>query len=280
MSNFIKGDVILLDIWDGVDTYDPIACLTSNSLSEVRNIIESQTKCNTVLGPELVSDVGFDTPGDWGASGAWVVSGSKATKSPAASALLTNTGSSITVAVGDKYRVDVSVESGIFGAPDNGLYVGIGVGGTDAALLVVKNGRAIGNFTNASLIGSHSPMMLVNDDSFSGDVTSFSLKQILSEVPTIIKDAGSLSNEITFEGQDIDASLAVGDKVSHKGLALHLRAADDITWRMHTGLTDTPYYYGTGFISDLSLDASAGDELVTFSGTIAIGGSITTVDPN
>lgn len=46
MSTFIKGEVILLNIYDGVDSYDPVACLTSNSLSETRNIIESQTKCD------------------------------------------------------------------------------------------------------------------------------------------------------------------------------------------------------------------------------------------
>jgi predicted secreted protein len=41
----IKGEVIILNIWDGA-AYEPLACLTSNSLSETVNIIESQTKCN------------------------------------------------------------------------------------------------------------------------------------------------------------------------------------------------------------------------------------------
>ena len=46
MSNFIKGDVSILYIWNTVATaYEPVACLTSNSLSETTNIIESQTKC-------------------------------------------------------------------------------------------------------------------------------------------------------------------------------------------------------------------------------------------
>ena len=45
MSTLIKGDTCIFYIWDGVDSYDPVACLTSNSLSETRNIIESQTKC-------------------------------------------------------------------------------------------------------------------------------------------------------------------------------------------------------------------------------------------
>ena len=46
MSVFIKGDVVVLSIWDGVSAYEPVACLTSNSLSETTNIIESQTKCS------------------------------------------------------------------------------------------------------------------------------------------------------------------------------------------------------------------------------------------
>ncbi len=44
MPEKIKGDDLILSISDGV-IYRPIACLTSNSLSETRNIIEAQTKC-------------------------------------------------------------------------------------------------------------------------------------------------------------------------------------------------------------------------------------------
>ena len=44
MSTFIKGDAVILSIWDGV-AYEPIGCLTSNSLSITRNVIETQTKC-------------------------------------------------------------------------------------------------------------------------------------------------------------------------------------------------------------------------------------------
>ena len=41
----IKGENLILYVYD--DTiYRPIACLTSNSLSETQNIIESQTKCD------------------------------------------------------------------------------------------------------------------------------------------------------------------------------------------------------------------------------------------
>jgi len=54
MSNFIKGDEIILYVHD--DTiYRPVACLTSNSLSETRNIIESQTKCDPGV---IIKDAG------------------------------------------------------------------------------------------------------------------------------------------------------------------------------------------------------------------------------
>lgn len=45
MSTFIKGDAVILSIWNGTDAYEPVGCLTSNSLSITRNIIEVQTKC-------------------------------------------------------------------------------------------------------------------------------------------------------------------------------------------------------------------------------------------
>ena len=44
MNTFIKGDAVILSIWDG-SAYEPIGCLTSNSLSVTRNVIEAQTKC-------------------------------------------------------------------------------------------------------------------------------------------------------------------------------------------------------------------------------------------
>ena len=44
MATFIKGDNLILYVHDGT-AYRPIACLTSNSLSQTRGIIETQTKC-------------------------------------------------------------------------------------------------------------------------------------------------------------------------------------------------------------------------------------------
>ncbi len=44
MSTFIKGDAIILYVYD--TTYKPIACLTANSLAQTRGVIETQTKCD------------------------------------------------------------------------------------------------------------------------------------------------------------------------------------------------------------------------------------------
>lgn len=46
MSTFIKGDAVILSIWNGTDAYEPIGCLTSNEISITRNVIEAQTKCD------------------------------------------------------------------------------------------------------------------------------------------------------------------------------------------------------------------------------------------
>jgi len=45
MSTFIKGDDLILSVYDGA-AYRPVACLTSNSLSESMGVIEVQTKCD------------------------------------------------------------------------------------------------------------------------------------------------------------------------------------------------------------------------------------------
>lgn len=45
MATFIKGDVLILSIHDG-SAYRPVACLTSNNLSESMGVIETITKCD------------------------------------------------------------------------------------------------------------------------------------------------------------------------------------------------------------------------------------------
>tara|TARA_R110002012_G_scaffold1502_3_gene6531 strand:- start:16 stop:456 length:441 start_codon:yes stop_codon:yes gene_type:complete len=146
MSNFIKGEGLILHVYDGA-AYRPIACLTSNSIAQTKNVIESQTKCN----PNV-----------------------------------------------------------------------------------------------------------------------------------IIKDPGSATYEISFEGQYIDTTSAGAQTTlaSHDYLRSLFDGSTNVEWKMDTGLTDNVAYYGEGVFADLSLDAAAGDELTTFSGSVSGSGTYSTVDPN
>ena len=57
MATYIKGKEEVLAVWDGVDTYEPIVCLTSNSLSEtVDEISAPRTKCD--VNNALVKEAG------------------------------------------------------------------------------------------------------------------------------------------------------------------------------------------------------------------------------
>ena len=55
---FIQGEDLILYLWDGSAAYEPVACLTSNSIEMTRGIIESQTKCDpgvTIKNPGIMS---------------------------------------------------------------------------------------------------------------------------------------------------------------------------------------------------------------------------------
>ncbi len=144
MSTFIKGDAIILSIWNGTDAYEPVGCLTSNSLSVTRTVIETQTKC------------------------------------------------------------DPSV---------------------------------------------------------------------------MIKEAGTTTSEVSFEATYIKTDAGKTDFDACLGFinSIGLSTQD---WKMTTDQDAPTAYYGTGVFSDLTLDAAAGDEFATYSGTIQNSGLITTVDPN
>lgn len=45
-ETFIKGNTVILSIWDESNSYDPVACLTSNSISESVEVDEVETKCD------------------------------------------------------------------------------------------------------------------------------------------------------------------------------------------------------------------------------------------
>jgi hypothetical protein len=144
MSTFVKGDAVILYIYNGVDAYEPIGCLTSNSLQVTRNVIETQTKC------------------------------------------------------------DPSV---------------------------------------------------------------------------IIKAAGTTSSDINFEAVYIKTE---SGKTDYNACLDFINSIEgqSVTWKMTSGQDDGSAYYGTGVFSDLSLDAAAGDEFATYSGTISNSGLVLTEDPN
>lgn len=95
----------------------------------------------------------------------------------------------------------------------------------------------------------------------------------------VTRDIGSSSYEIGAEGIYIDTTSVTGDTSSASHDYLRTLQRTKFAWRMDTGLTDTPFYYGIGILNDLSLDAPAGDELANFSATISGDGEILTVDP-
>lgn len=99
---------------------------------------------------------------------------------------------------------------------------------------------------------------------------------------TTTRAAGTRSYEIPCEGLYIDTT-SVGaqvTKASHDYLLDIIQSTTGtVTWRMDTGLTDTPYYYGTGILTDLGNDNASGDEFATFSATISGDGDVVKIDP-
>lgn len=97
----------------------------------------------------------------------------------------------------------------------------------------------------------------------------------------ITKGAGSLTYEIGFEGLYIDTTSATGDtgKASHDKIKGWIEDGEIHNWKLDTGLTDTPAYFGESIFSDLELTAPAGDEFASFSGTMSGSGAILETDP-
>lgn len=100
----------------------------------------------------------------------------------------------------------------------------------------------------------------------------------------IKKQAGVISASIDFEGEFIDTTSVGGDtaKASFDSLLAIQNAREVFKWKIDTDVpnTATSYkMYGFGVLTDLSLDAAAGDELQTFSGTIDVSGKILNAEP-
>ncbi len=125
---------------------------------------------------------------------------------------------------------------------------------------------------------AYRPVACLTQNSLS-ETTNIIESQTKCDPGVVTRDFGTSSYELSLEGEYIDTTSATGDTSSASHDYLRTIQRQKITWRMDTGLADTPYYYGTGIISELSLEAPAGDELSTFSASITGDGAIVTVDP-
>ena len=97
----------------------------------------------------------------------------------------------------------------------------------------------------------------------------------------IIKTAGSYSYEISFEGEYIKPEASKESWVELRDLIRSVTGSV-VEWRITTTYADatTEDDYGTGILTDLSKDAPAGDELITFSGSLSGSGAISQTNPN
>jgi len=95
------------------------------------------------------------------------------------------------------------------------------------------------------------------------------------------KTAGNFDYSLSGEGIYIDTGVG-GDttKFSHDTLFELQQAKTLVTWKLDSGLTTNIAYYGTGYITDLSMDSPTNQENTTFSVTISGDGAIVTTDPN
>jgi TP901-1 family phage major tail protein len=112
-----------------------------------------------------------------------------------------------------------------------------------------------------------------NEISFSREVIEAKTKCDAGEV---VRDGGSVSYELSFEGVDIEIE---NEKMEYNSLLFYISNAnmEKLTWRLSTGVTPA-FRYGTAVLTELTQTAPT-DDNVTFSGTLSGSGVITTTDP-
>ena len=100
----------------------------------------------------------------------------------------------------------------------------------------------------------------------------------------VTQTPGKFSYTIPAEGEYIDTTSGDGDtaKASHDYLLTKQMAKTLLTWKIDTNVNNPTSikYYGTAYITDLEATFPSGDEVATFSTTLAGNGAITQVDPN
>ena len=113
------------------------------------------------------------------------------------------------------------------------------------------------------------------------------LSESVSEVVSVnkcypqqtIRKGGTHAYEIPFEGEYIKTEAG---KVSWVEIKTKLRTKGNFTWKIVTTYADATadIEYGTAFFSSLEKTSPAGDENITFSGTLLGSGLIVAVDPH
>ncbi len=105
--------------------------------------------------------------------------------------------------------------------------------------------------------------------------------QTKCQAGVIVKGAGSFNYSIDLEGNYIDTTSSGGltERASHDALLVLQQSKQAVNWKLDTGLSDNPSYFGKAIISDLTADFPAGNEFATFSATLDGSGAITTTDP-
>lgn len=119
-------------------------------------------------------------------------------------------------------------------------------------------------------------------------LTSNSLSETMSIIESqtkcdpgvITRTPGTYGYELSAEGEYIDTTSATGAITLASHDYLHSTFGTKVDWKLATGLTDTPFYYGTAILNDLSGSFASGEELATFSASLSGDGAIVEIDPN
>lgn len=126
---------------------------------------------------------------------------------------------------------------------------------------------------------AYEPVACLTSNSISSSLGTTEV-QTKCDAGVTVTTAGSFGYSISAEGLYIDTGTG-GDttKQSHDALLALQQAKTEVTWKIDSGLTTNTAYFGTGYITDLSLDSPTNQENATFSCTITGNGAIVTTDP-
>lgn len=126
---------------------------------------------------------------------------------------------------------------------------------------------------------AYRPLACLTQSNFAASVESNEV-ETMCDPGNVVKEYGSSSYSLSGDGIYIDTTSVGGEttKASHDYLLGLIAAKTQRTFRLATGLADTPYYYFTGLITSLELTGEAGAN-ATFSISIEVSGAYATTDP-